>query len=127
MNFNAAFNELQKASAPLKQRLDVHSDNIIAIEKTLKDNRTNIPFKMLALKEDNKEYFLSYEICPFSKSYRLIHTIKENDEVVFSKPLIECKLEVRLKMAQFMVPFIRAFTNCLIEYTQSIEGIINAK
>jgi len=88
-------------------------------------------------------WFLSWESDDISKSYRLFLISEEKEEawveycdgeadgywikidgrILFRKPLLETKVEMRLKVAQYIVPFMNSLTSTLEQYREaSLKG-----
>jgi len=88
-------------------------------------------------------WFLSWEPDETSKSYRLFLISEEKEfcwqhigqptrncgkeiefksTIIFQKPLIESKLEVRLRFSQYIIPFMNSFKEALKKYRVSLNN-----
>ena len=123
MIFEDAFKDLEKAATSLTDILDCSSGKIKILEDRLRNSNLNIAFKMCAFNANEIKYYLSWDVDSISKSFRLMY-LEINDEIVsINKPLQECKLEVRLRMAKYLMPFMISFTKFLIEYKESLYSL----
>lgn len=166
-SFDGAFKELENVASLLSDNLDVSSEKITKIENRLRNLKTNLPYQMCVLRKQassykplevyhiyvgpyflenygyctKTEWFLLWDVCEQSKSYRIIVKGLETDlgfvhypekeyedfielakRTIYKKPLIECRLAIRLKFAKFIIPFIQAFTDYLRSYSASIAS-----
>lgn len=123
LSFEYALNSLVEEASKLSNVLDASSDRIKKIEKTLTDVKCIIPFTYKLLQEKNITHCFSWQLEEKCNKYRLMLTSinQENKDVVLCKPLIETKLEIRLKFAKFLFPFMNALSENLKKYKESLQ------
>ena len=118
----------------------IHTKTIFTENKSIVKNSEERHWenKFLKIQTYHTEewWFVSWQPDEISKSYRLF-LISEKREfcwsetcekliifdspITFKKPLIECKLEVRLKFSQYIIPFMNSFKEKLKEYRLSLS------
>ncbi len=82
-------------------------------------------------------WFLSWDPDNISKTYRLFLRCQKEElgyntstkkevrlkaSVLFKKPLLDTKLEVRLKYSKYLIPFMNFFTKALVDYKTAIQN-----
>ncbi len=126
LKFDTFFNRLIKTSQELGDVLDCASDNIRKTEKALQESRFNLEviFPITYKTSPDTKWFLSWERCEISKSFRifLVET-KEGDEL-YRKPLLEAKLHARLGVSADFVPFIHHLTLTMSEYMEKTKSML---
>lgn len=122
-HFMDVLENLKNETIPLATVLDNCSDNIRTLESSLIKSKTNFCHINNIYEENGVCWFFSWEPCPLGKRYRLflISEEKETGTMTFRKPLIECKLEVRLKVSQYLIPFMNTFKDALKQYRLSLN------
>lgn len=123
MMFEDALNDLEKASTSLTDILDCSSEKMKILEIRLRNANLNIAFRICAFQENGIKYYLCWDIDSVSKSFRIMYLEINNETISINKPLQECKLEVRLKMARYLMPFMIGFTKFLIEYKEGLHRL----
>lgn len=127
-SFMDIMKEFENEASNLSEFLNTSNESIRILEKTLINLKTNFPYKKYVLTENifsaNLEptgifWSLSWEPCV--NKYRLFIISEENNKVTFKKPLIECKIEMRLKFVQYIIPFVNSFKKKLAEYRISLS------
>lgn len=127
MTFEDAFKDLEKTAASLTDILDCSTEKIKVLENRLQKANLNIAFKICVLHENEIKYYLCWDADPISKSFRLMLLEVTGETISINKPLQDCKLVVRLKIASFLMPFMISFTKFLIEYREGLDKLIQSK
>lgn len=133
-SFKDFLEDFETETTTLKEFIDGPNDNIRKLEASLTKTKTYFPFSknihtepLPSEKSGEVRFFLSWEPCSLQKAFRLFFIEKEylsetkEELIVFRKPFLECKLEIRHYWYQHLIPFMNSFKKKLEEYRLSLN------
>ena len=133
-HFNNILKDIVYESNAANKVLNTPSEKIRKLEESLTKTKTHFVFsKNIGTDPSSSEqpnevrFFLSWEPCSLQKKYRLFFIEKEyspeskEEVIVFRKPFIECKLEIRQYWINQLVPWMNEFTEKLRDYRLSLD------
>lgn len=121
ITFDGVLNQLIEEAAKISDILNITSDRIRELEKSLQTFNVNFKHEMPIKDPNAPDWLISWEMDEKMKpaKYRIFYT---NLKKEYRKPAIESKIEIRLLLAKHVVPFMHSLTNQIRTKHEEIKG-----
>jgi hypothetical protein len=119
-----AWSKLDAKIDELNEVIDERTNKIREIETELNNRKCYIPFTYSAFKSESVEAILSWARDERQKKvrFRLFIELKKHGATKVKKILIEARLETKLEVIKFLDPFVKNFTEFLIDQQKKLMG-----
>jgi hypothetical protein len=117
---NDSMSELRKEASIFTDSLDCCSETIKSVEKAIELMDINIPFEY-KFKVEDSDWALSWDRDERANFRLLCKPTSFNSKLV---PLIECKIDIRVKLSVHLVDFINAFKEDIKQMRIKLEELV---